>query len=127
MDEAAAYMQIEGVADRNAAELLRGKLIYIDRAHAVQLPEETEFICDLIGCHGHDETGRDLLPGVNFIGSFMFPLFVLLSGSCFRRCFKGAVRVFAEGGSRGGAVCFFPRRGSRGGTLCVFAERGSCG
>ncbi len=81
MDEAAAYMQIEGVADRNAAELLRGKLIYIDRAHAVQLPEETEFICDLIGCHGHDETGRDLgeltevlQPGGNDVYVFHGPL-----------------------------------------------------
>ena len=81
MDDAAAYLTIEGVDDRNAAEALRGKLIYIDRAHAVQLPEDTEFICDLIGCHGRDDSGRDLgeltevlQPGGNDVYVFRGPL-----------------------------------------------------
>jgi 16S rRNA processing protein RimM len=37
---------------------LRGELLYVDRAHAVPLPEDTEFICDLIGCEAFDTAGR---------------------------------------------------------------------
>ncbi len=81
MDEAAVYMSFEGADDRNAAEALRGKLVYIDRAHAVELPEDTEFICDLVGCRGRDETGRDLgeltevlQPGGNDVYVFHGPL-----------------------------------------------------
>lgn len=60
VDKSGAYLLLEGVSDRNEAETLRGQLIYIDREHAVELPEDAEFICDLIGCHGADDEGRDL-------------------------------------------------------------------
>ena len=42
-------VRIEGVEDRTAAEKLRGKLLSVDRAHAIALPEGSHFICDLIG------------------------------------------------------------------------------
>ena len=60
VDKSGAYLLLEGVSDRNEAEKLRGQLLYIDREHAVELPEDAEFICDLIGCHGADDEGRDL-------------------------------------------------------------------
>ena len=57
IDADAVYLLFEGVRDRNAAENWRGKLLYIDRENAVQLPEDTEFICDLIGCAATDDEG----------------------------------------------------------------------
>ena len=44
-----AYLRLEGVNDRDAAEALRGCAVYVDRAHALELPEGEHFICDLIG------------------------------------------------------------------------------
>ena len=35
------FLTLEGVEDRDAAEKLRGELLYIDRAHAVELDEDT--------------------------------------------------------------------------------------
>ena len=52
-----AYLQIEGITDRNAAEMLRGKLIYVDRCDAIVLEKGKHFICDLIGCEAYDEKG----------------------------------------------------------------------
>ena len=54
------FLTLEGVEDRDAAEKLRGELLYIDRAHAVELDEDTNFLCDLIGLHGVDDEGGDL-------------------------------------------------------------------
>ena len=54
----AVFLSVEGVADRNAAEKLRGELLYIDRAHAVELDEDTNFLCDLIGLRGVDVRQR---------------------------------------------------------------------
>jgi len=62
VDADAVYMTFDGVTDRNAAEALRGEFIYIDREHAVALPEDANFICDLIGCEGVDTDGRRLGP-----------------------------------------------------------------
>ena len=56
----AVYMNVAGVSDRDAAEKLRGTRLYIDRAHAVPLDEDTNFLTDLIGLHGLADDGRDL-------------------------------------------------------------------
>ena len=53
-----AYLQLDGVTDRNAAEALRGTEVYVDRAHALQLPEGEYFICDLIGLKARTEGGE---------------------------------------------------------------------
>lgn len=45
----AVYVKFAGVDDRNAAELLRGAYINIDRAAAVPLDDGEFFIADLIG------------------------------------------------------------------------------
>ncbi len=45
-----AYLTLRGVADRNAAELLRGKEVFADRADAPELPEDRVYIADVIGC-----------------------------------------------------------------------------
>ena len=53
-----AYLRMEGVDGRDAAEAMRGAYLYVDRANAVPLPEDSNFICDLIGCEAVDEQGQ---------------------------------------------------------------------
>lgn len=48
----AVFLRMEGVNTRNDAEEMRGTLLYIDRAHAVELDEDSAFICDLMGLNG---------------------------------------------------------------------------
>ena len=53
-------MALEGVDSIEAAEKLRGSVIYIDRKD-INLPEDRYFISDLIGCAVKDaDTGEDL-------------------------------------------------------------------
>jgi len=52
------YLRFEGIYDRNQAERLRGLYIWIERAQAVPLAEDTYYLSDLIGCAVADETGR---------------------------------------------------------------------
>ncbi|NLF29071.1 MAG: 16S rRNA processing protein RimM [Clostridiales bacterium] len=56
----AVFLNVEGVSDRDQAEKFRGELLYIDRAHAVELDSDTNFLCDLIGLNGVDDGGRAL-------------------------------------------------------------------
>lgn len=51
-----AYLTLEGVTDRDGAEALRGTQLWIDRAHACQLPEDACYVCELMGCRAVDET-----------------------------------------------------------------------
>lgn len=81
VDDDAVYMIFEGVADRDAAEKLRGEELYIDREHSVELPKDMNFICDLIGCEGVDTNGRSIgkitdvmQPGGNDVYVFNGPL-----------------------------------------------------
>ena len=81
LSEDAVFMSVEGVTDRDAAEALRGTLLYIDRAHAVALDEDTNFLADLYGLHGLTDDGRDLgrltdvmQPGGNDVYVFKGPL-----------------------------------------------------
>ena len=52
-----AYTVLRGIADRNAAELLRGKSIEVARGEAPALPEGRYYIVDLIGCEVLTERG----------------------------------------------------------------------
>lgn len=77
----AVFMNVEGVSDRDAAERLRGTLLYIDRAHAVELDEDSAFLADLYGLRGEVSDGRDLgtlaevmQPGGNDVYVFKGPL-----------------------------------------------------
>lgn len=55
-----AYLALEGVPDRNAAEGLRNVELYVDRANAIPLPEGRYFIVDLIGLAVVDEAGNPM-------------------------------------------------------------------
>ena len=66
------YLRLNGAQDRNEAEKQRGLFLYVDREHAVQLGEDSNFICDLIGCEVYGDKGTyigkviDVLqPGAN--------------------------------------------------------------
>jgi 16S rRNA processing protein RimM len=55
-----AFLTLRGVADRNAAELLRGKEVLANRSEIPPLPEGRYYISDLIGCAVFDEAGNSL-------------------------------------------------------------------
>ena len=63
-----AFLALSGVADRNAAELLRGKQIEALRADAPDPGEGRYYIVDIIGCDAVTESGErigeitDVLP-----------------------------------------------------------------
>ncbi|MDO4492620.1 MAG: ribosome maturation factor RimM [Clostridia bacterium] len=54
----AVVLHIAGTDTVDAANLLRGAFLCVDRAHAVKLPEHTYFISDLIGLTASDTEGR---------------------------------------------------------------------
>ncbi len=55
-----AIVALSGVADRNAAELLRGEDILALREEAPPLPDGTYYIVDLIGCTALTDGGKKL-------------------------------------------------------------------
>ena len=54
------YLKLEGYGDRNAAEALRGAMLYVDRAHAAELAENQFFIADLLGAEAVDTKGGEI-------------------------------------------------------------------
>lgn len=55
-----AYLALKGVADRNAAELLRGKEVEALREDCPELPDGTYYIADLLGCAVVYENGENV-------------------------------------------------------------------
>ena len=55
-----AFLQLEGVGDRDAAEALRGAEVYVDRKHAIKLGADENFVCELIGLKAVDENGESI-------------------------------------------------------------------
>ena len=58
--DGAAYIGLRGVPDRNAAELMRGKLLKGAREDAPPLEEGQYYIVDVIGCSCETEEGETL-------------------------------------------------------------------
>lgn len=56
----AAFLSLRGVADRDAAEALRGKNIEAEREDAPELEEGVYYIVDIIGCEVFDDKGEKL-------------------------------------------------------------------
>jgi len=54
------YLGLRGVVDRNAAELLRGKILKVPRDEAPEPEEGRYYIADLIGCDVVTEAGKSL-------------------------------------------------------------------
>ncbi len=55
-----AFLTLEGVTDRNAAEALRGYGVYVDREHAIELDEDENFVDELIGLTAVDTQGNEI-------------------------------------------------------------------
>jgi 16S rRNA processing protein RimM len=55
-----AFMALEGVTDRNQAETLRGKILYVEMPQEYELDEGQFYVADLIGCDIADESGKKL-------------------------------------------------------------------
>ncbi len=53
-------IRLEGISDMDAAMRLKSKFLAVDRDHAVKLPRDSYFICDIIGCAVRDEGGETL-------------------------------------------------------------------
>lgn len=58
--DGAVYLGLRGVPDRNAAELLRGKLLTLPREDAPALEEGRYYIADLLGAVVSDEAGEEI-------------------------------------------------------------------
>lgn len=67
-DNDCAFITVSGIADRNAAELLRDKEVSVLKAEAPALPSDTYYIADIVGCTAYDDGGkvigtvRDIIP-----------------------------------------------------------------
>lgn len=59
-DGSAVYLGLRGIADRNAAELLRGQEVVIPREEAPEPPEGRYYIADLLGSQIVTESGKPL-------------------------------------------------------------------
>lgn len=55
-----AYLRFPGIDDRDAAENLRGQLLYVHRDDAIKLPEGMHFISDMIGCAVVNTDGKTI-------------------------------------------------------------------
>jgi len=55
-----AFITLSGIADRNAAETLRGYDVEADRNDAPSLPDGTYYIADVIGCKLVTSQGEEL-------------------------------------------------------------------
>ena len=65
----ALLVQLEGVADRNAAELLRGHEILVERSEFAPLEEGEFYACDVEGARAEMVTG-ELVGTVTGLGSY---------------------------------------------------------
>lgn len=74
-----AYLGLKGIADRNAAELLRGKDAEVLRSDAPELPEGRFYIVDLIGCEVFTERG-DLLGRVSSVTPAKTDIYTITQG-----------------------------------------------
>ena len=73
-----AYLTLSGIADRNAAELLRGKEMQALRSDLPQLPDGRYYIADLTGCTVVNERG-DRLGEVIYVTPAKTDVYTLLS------------------------------------------------
>ena len=71
-----AYLSLKGIADRNGAELLRGKNIEVERTALPELPDGRYYIADLIGCTVINERG-DVLGTVEDVTPAKTDIFTL--------------------------------------------------
>ena len=58
LDKALLVIKLSGINDRNAAEALRGKTLYLPEGDSLDLGEDTYYVEELIGMSVTDENGK---------------------------------------------------------------------
>jgi 16S rRNA processing protein RimM len=53
-------LKLKGIDDRDAAERIRGKILFVDEAHRAKLPKGQYFVHDVLGLVVREEGGSDL-------------------------------------------------------------------
>lgn len=91
---AGVFVALEGVADRDAAETLRGKLLQVERTDAVK-PEGRQFIADLIGCEVRLDDGTSVGALDDVLQYGAADVYVVKSGRR-RVMFPALKRVFVD-------------------------------
>ena len=76
----AALLHIEGCDTPEAAERYRNAFLCVDRAHAVQLPSDTYFVADLIGCETFDTDGAAFGPVTDVLETGANDVYVIADG-----------------------------------------------
>ena len=59
-DQLEDISQLEGIEDRNQAELMRGGSLWVPREEAVRLEEDEFYLADFVGALGTEEDGTQL-------------------------------------------------------------------
>lgn len=103
-----AYLTLRGVPDRNAAELLRGKEVLVDRDEAPELPDDRVYIADVIGCALFTEEG-ELLGEIADITPARTDIYTVLMGGR-EVMFPAAEGVIAKIDAEGGKVVVNKKR-----------------
>ena len=62
-----AILKLKGIDDMDMALTLKGAMLEVHRSQAIQLPEDTWFIGDLIGCKVFEQDGNCLGRVINVI------------------------------------------------------------
>jgi 16S rRNA processing protein RimM len=53
-------LKLRGIDDRDAAERIRGNILFVDEAHRARLPEGRYFVHDVLGLAVREEGGADI-------------------------------------------------------------------
>ncbi len=61
------YLMLEGYQSRESAEQLRDQYLWVPRSMAVELPDDTFFVADLIGCSVKTANGQCLGKIINVL------------------------------------------------------------
>ena len=57
-DKALLVIKLSGISDRNTAETLRGKILYLPEGDSLDLGEDTYYVEELVGMSVQDENGK---------------------------------------------------------------------
>lgn len=107
--EDAAIVALSGVADRNAAELLRDKDIEVMRADMPALPDGRYYIADVVGCEVKTEAG-EVIGKVKEITPARTDIYVLVRSDGSEIVFAAADGVIENVDIAGGIVTVNKKR-----------------